>query len=455
MIRIIIFLALLALGFTAWLIVTSPQQLKAVFNQYSTAEEVVVDANQQNITEQPEINASKSEEHDTKPGIVEVGSERNTEQEEGTAKKDQDAHDIAVESLSKDEKSNNERPAGTNTQIEPLLAESSPSNPIDKNSKATKSQSLPQSHHAMPAWGQFGMHNPMANTQYMNMMNPMMSMMNPMMSMMNPMMSMMNPMMSMMSMMGMGPMMNPAAYMNPMAMMQHPINSMTQPQMMNSMMLSMDPNLMFSMFGQPSAAYKNGEVPDQLPVVTIPGFPTQTYQHWPRNKVSPGVSREAKKNAFQVAMAFSPLSMRDMLGIMTDKLPVAEDVTWDDAVEAMKSRANEVNFKFVGSSPLWKEIEAVTGKPSAKVEMFRFCDAEVARNILDEVPEFIVFLPCKIALIEDGEGKLWVMTLDWDVSWLDFAQNPNNHLAKDIRVDAKRIRESLQYIMEGAATGDF
>lgn len=264
----------------------------------------------------------------------------------------------------------------------------------------------------------------------------------------------MNPMFNMMMSM-MSPMMNPTIYMNPMTMMNHPIGAMTQAQNLDFMMRSMDPNLMFGMFGQPSENYKNGEVPDQLPVVTIPGFPTQPYQNWPKNTVSPGISREAKKNAFTTMMAMSPLSMRDMLGIMADKVPVAEDVTWDDAVEAMKLRANEVNFKFVGSSPLWKQIEAETEKPSAKVEMFRFCDARVARKILDEIPEFIVFLPCKIALLEDAEGKLWVMTLDWDVSWLDFAQNPNNHLAKELREDAARIRKNIQYIMEGAATGDF
>ena len=54
-----------------------------------------------------------------------------------------------------------------------------------------------------------------------------------------------------------------------------------------------------------------------------------------------------------------------------------------------------------------------------------------------------------------AEGKLWVMTLDWDVSWMDYAQNPNNHLSKDIREHAQLIRKNIQYIMEGAATGDF
>ncbi len=307
------------------------------------------------------------------------------------------------------------------------------------NNTATTSQ-VPTNHPWMPPNSTMPMFN-------QNMMSP--GMMNPGMYM-NPMV-MMTPMMMGM----MGPMMNPAMMMNPNAMMNHPINTMTAPQNMNAMMMSMDPKMMFSMFGQPSKEYLEGEVPDQLPVVTIPGMPTQTYQNWPVNKLSPGVSREAKKNAFQTAMAMSPLNMRDMLGIMADKIPVEEGVTWDDAVEAMKLRANEVNFKFVGSSPLWKQIESETEQPSAKVEMFRFCDATVARKILDVVPEFIIFLPCKIALLEDGEGKLWVMTMDWDVSWLDFAQNPNSHMTKEIREDAKRIRDNLSYIMEGAATGDF
>ena len=289
--------------------------------------------------------------------------------------------------------------------------------------------------------------NPMAYQQSLPMMNS--YMMDPN-TYMNPYAAMMPMMMNMM-----GPMMNPAMWMNPTAFINHPVNVMTQSQNMDAMMRTMDPKLMFGMFGQPSQAYLDGETPDQLPVVTIPGFPTQSYENWPKNTVSPRTSREAKLHAFQTAMAMSPLSMRNMVSMMADKIPVEEGVSWDDAVEAMKLRANEVNFKFVGSSPLWKQIEAETEQPSAKVEMFRFCDARMARKILDEVPEFIVFLPCKIALIEDAEGKLWVMTLDWDVSWLDYAQNPNSHLSKDIREHAKLIRDNIQYIMEGAATGDF
>ena len=272
-----------------------------------------------------------------------------------------------------------------------------------------------------------------------------------------------------------GAMMNPnmmAMMMNPMAAMMDPqyhgvwmkmmstfmmnptIDGITRAESLDSMMRMMDPKVFLAMMGGTYEQREDDDVPNTLPIAKIPGFPTQSFYNWPTNTVSPSISDEAKKNAFQSVMMMSPLSMRDMMSIMTHKLPLEEGVTWDDAVESMKLRANEVNFKFVGSSPLSKEIEALTEAPSPRIEIFRFCDALVARKILDYMPEFIIFLPCQIALIEDADGQVWIMTMDWDVSWLDFAQNPNSHLSKELRADATRIREDIRYIMEGAAAGD-
>ncbi len=292
--------------------------------------------------------------------------------------------------------------------------------------------------------GMMGMMNPAM------MMNPMMGMMNPMMGMMNPMMmGTMNPMMGMMNPM-MGSMMNPMTGM----MMNPSVDTMTHAGALDTMMRSMDPKVILAMMGGTYEKREDDDLPNVLPVAKIPGFPTQSFRDHPKNTMSPSISDEAKKNAFQSMMMMSPLSVRDMLSIITHKLPLEEGVTWDDAVESMKLRANEVNFKFVGSSPLSKEIEALTEADSPRIEIFRFCDAVVARKILDYMPEFIMFLPCKIALIEDAEGQIWIVTMDWDVSWLDFSQNPNSHLTKELRADAKRIRENIRYIMDGAASGD-
>lgn len=184
-------------------------------------------------------------------------------------------------------------------------------------------------------------------------------------------------------------------------------------------------------------------------------IPSQSKRDVPANTVSDSISDEAKRNLYQSLMMLSPLSLRDMISIMADKMPVAEDVSFDDAIDSMKLRANEINFKFVGHSPLWKDITAITGEETPRVEIFNFCDAMVARKVLDYAPEFVVFIPCRIALIEDADGKIWVMTLDWNINWLNLAQNPNSVLDEEFRAEANRIREGMRYIMEGAATGDF
>jgi len=184
-------------------------------------------------------------------------------------------------------------------------------------------------------------------------------------------------------------------------------------------------------------------------------IPSQNRRDVFPNTVSDSISDEAKRNLYQSLMMLSPLSLRDMISIMADKMPVAEDVSFDDAIESMKLRANEINFKFVGHSPLWKDIAAITGEETPRVEIFNFCDAMVARKVLDYAPEFVVFIPCRIALIEDATEKLWVMTLDWNVNWLNLAQNPNSVLDEELRAEAIRIRDGIRYIMEGAASGDF
>ena len=185
-------------------------------------------------------------------------------------------------------------------------------------------------------------------------------------------------------------------------------------------------------------------------------IPSQNRRSVRPNTVSDSLSDEAKRNMYQSLMMLSPLSLRDMIAIMADKMPVADGVSFDDAVDSMRLRANEINFKFVGHSPLWKDIVAITGdEDTPRVEIFNFCDATVARKVLDYAPEFVVFIPCRIALLEDADDKRWVMTLDWDVNWLNLAQNPNSVLDQELRDEAVRIREGMRYIMEGAASGDF
>lgn len=167
------------------------------------------------------------------------------------------------------------------------------------------------------------------------------------------------------------------------------------------------------------------------------------------------VPQEVKKSMYDTLASVSGMSMTDLFNFMTAKRKVAKDVSFDDVVEAMDLKANEVNFKKVGHSMFWKDVGAVSGLPTLRVEILQYCDAVIGRRMLDYSPEFSIFIPCRITVLEDASGDIWLMTLDWDVSWLAMAWQPDSKLDDQLKQDAIRIRDAMDDIMEAGATGEW
>lgn len=183
--------------------------------------------------------------------------------------------------------------------------------------------------------------------------------------------------------------------------------------------------------------------------------PTRPKEAAVPNTMRESISPEARANFVSSLMAMNPFSMQEMIAMMAVKYPAKEGLGFDDVVEAMKTKANEVNFKFVGHSPLWKDVVAISGKTNTpRVEFFSFCDAMVARELLDLSLEFAIFLPCRIAVVEDAYKKIWLLTLDWDVKWLDSSKNPNQ-ISDSLRNKAIMVREAIDKIMKAGAAGEF
>ncbi|MDV7391435.1 DUF302 domain-containing protein, partial [Arthrospira platensis SPKY1] len=122
-----------------------------------------------------------------------------------------------------------------------------------------------------------------------------------------------------------------------------------------------------------------------------------------------------------------------------------------DVVDSMKIRANKINLKFVGANPLWKEVAAVTGKPTPRVEIFSFCDAPLVREMLDYSLEFVIFMPCRIAVVEDARAQIWMVMLDWNPDWLEDAPD---RLPETLRNSARKLRQDLEDIIQAGARGD-
>lgn len=148
------------------------------------------------------------------------------------------------------------------------------------------------------------------------------------------------------------------------------------------------------------------------------------------------------------------MDVKDVMNLMTVKYKVKDGLSFDDVVESMKLRANQLNFKLVGHSPMWKDIQAVLGdKEAPRMEVFHYCDIAAGREVMKYAPESIVFLPCRIAIMEDADKKLWVLTLDWNTAWLDSISGKMG-APSELMNFATDIRDKMDNIMRAAANGD-
>lgn len=131
-------------------------------------------------------------------------------------------------------------------------------------------------------------------------------------------------------------------------------------------------------------------------------------------------------------------------------VPVDADLSAEEVVASMKSIAISRNLLFVGESPFYKQVRAITGEDYRYVNFLSFCDAQVGKKMLEYRDHYSGFMPCRIALVEDKNGRLWMYTMN-----LDLMIHGGKALPEDLKADAIRVRENIKAIMEGAAKGEF
>ena len=116
----------------------------------------------------------------------------------------------------------------------------------------------------------------------------------------------------------------------------------------------------------------------------------------------------------------------------------------------MRLRANALNLQLVAELPLSKQVEAVTGKPQRTITIFQFCDAVTAKELIELNLDFAVYMPCRIALIEDASGQGWLVMMDVNVDAI--AKEKSVPQALKDRINA--VRNSLLEIMQAGAKGE-
>ncbi len=174
----------------------------------------------------------------------------------------------------------------------------------------------------------------------------------------------------------------------------------------------------------------------------------------PKNTMMEPVSADLKMGIMQGMLSVTPFSLRQMINIMVAKKKVVPGVSFDDVIESIKTKANELNMTATGHNTPYKILREIDNPKSPRLEILGFCDLKTMRKIVDYSMEFIAFLPCRMSVLEDAKGDIWIVTLDWDIRWMDNSPNPNR-ISDELREAAIKVRSNIEEIMEAAATGDF
>ena len=133
--------------------------------------------------------------------------------------------------------------------------------------------------------------------------------------------------------------------------------------------------------------------------------------------------------------------------VQVARVGIQQGISFEDAVDSLKLRANQHNLKFVGANALYKEVEALTGKPAKRMEIFNFCDGLTAQKMIAANPLMISFMPCRIAMVEDAQGKRWIISMMMSAEMIAA-------LPDDTRKNAERVINAMKDIMLAASSGD-
>jgi uncharacterized protein (DUF302 family) len=154
-----------------------------------------------------------------------------------------------------------------------------------------------------------------------------------------------------------------------------------------------------------------------------------------------GSKKELDTPAFDKAIA------QQMIDSSIQRFELAEGIGVEDAIESMQLRANMLNFKLVADLPLSEQVKSM-GQDANYMRILAFCDALIAKKMVEYNIIFAGFLPCRIAVLEDSNGKGWIVTMNMDMM-LHAVDLP-----ADLQPLAKKVRDTIYSIVDAGVNGD-
>jgi uncharacterized protein (DUF302 family) len=128
---------------------------------------------------------------------------------------------------------------------------------------------------------------------------------------------------------------------------------------------------------------------------------------------------------------------------------VSEDIESDEVKESIEALAEEYNMRVTGYVKMFTKEDA---KPNEVKEarIWSLCSLHIAKVFLNHSRFFGGFMPCRIMLVEYGNGERHLVTMD-----LELAIHGGAPLPKEMLELAKKVQIAMDEIPSRAAKGDF
>ena len=162
-------------------------------------------------------------------------------------------------------------------------------------------------------------------------------------------------------------------------------------------------------------------------------------------KVNQATDLDPKAMALYMAMADNVLTTGDSAKAMIRRVKVDKEISPEDVVDSLNSVATEKNLLVVANSLM------SGGKKGGKyIRILSYCNPQIAKEFINHSMAYSAFMPCRVAIVEDDNGSLWLYTMD-----LGLMIAGGHTLPPKLLKQAEYIRDTMYSMMDLASKGDF
>ncbi|MBA1438730.1 MAG: DUF302 domain-containing protein, partial [Epsilonproteobacteria bacterium] len=146
-----------------------------------------------------------------------------------------------------------------------------------------------------------------------------------------------------------------------------------------------------------------------------------------------------------MAMFEKVLKDGDPAKAMMIEAKIADDVTNDDAVEAIKAITEDRNMRVTGDVKMFTKEDA---KPNEikHARIISVCNLTTAKIFLNYSRYYGGFMPCRIMLVEYGNGDRYLVTMN-----LDLAIYGGKKLPPEMLEAALKVKDTMETLIRDGA----